>query len=68
MPALVHSRRDLGDMQWLPQWGNAATAPAPQETPAATANNFASMEKLPRFDRIRGKCLPRQAIQGKLPN
>ena len=53
--------------------GNAATAPASKETtatvqPAVTANNFARMEKLPRFDRIRGNRLPRPANQGKHPN
>jgi hypothetical protein len=62
-------------MQWLPQWkGQRRSRPGVEGShgelqAAATANNFASMEKLPRFDRIRGNYrLPRPANQGKQPN
>jgi hypothetical protein len=60
-------------MQWLPQWkGQRRSRPGVEGShgelqAAATANNFASMEKLPRFDRIRGN-YPRPANQGKQPN
>jgi hypothetical protein len=61
-------------MQWLLQWkGQRRESPGVDANqanvqPADTANNVARMEKLPRFDRIRGNRLPRPANQGKQLN
>ena len=62
----VHSRPRLKRQAMAANGiSEAGTAPASKETTAngqaaATANNFASVEKLPRFDRIQGN---RRAIR-----
>jgi hypothetical protein len=68
MPCWSAAARDSRDMQWLPQWGQRRDSPSVEGNNGVcptrrSANNSPRMEKLLRFDRIRGNRLPARQIK-----